>query len=379
MRKGCLTLLIAMVCALLSGCSLSQEVEHQAYALVLGVDRTSDGALEATIRIPRIGQSKSSQDRQSEEASPYMLYSARGGSFAQALERLRAVLPRDLNLSHITLLVVSEALASEEGFAELMRQIAETPHLYTSARFAVCAGSAAEFIRALKVAIGTRLSADIDAMFEHYAGLGSIPDSNLAEVYFATNTVYSDPAAIWAFLAPGEDAAEEAAAIGSAPRASAATAPVRQRFEGAAIFSGGSLALRLDARDTLLMNLILGKQSSLALEHAGKSYTLTPVARPDTRVETAGDAARIRLRVTLTSIDDIDRAASRQIEDALASEMAALIEKCQAHGVEPFGFAGRAAARFATIDAWLAWDWRARFPEARAEVRVTLRCSSGNR
>jgi len=48
---------LLLVCAALalSGCGISAEVENQAYALILGVDRLNGGKLELTARIPRGG------------------------------------------------------------------------------------------------------------------------------------------------------------------------------------------------------------------------------------------------------------------------------------------------------------------------------------
>ena len=51
-------------------------------------------------------------------------------------------------------------------------------------------------------------------------------------------------------------------------------------------------------------------------------------------------------------------------------DLADVVSHCQSLGVEPFGFAERAAARFATTDDFLAYDWRGRFP--RAEVRFAI-------
>ena len=65
------------------------------------------------------------------------------------------------------------------------------------------------------------------------------------------------------------------------------------------------------------------------------------------------------------------------IARTLENELDALTRKCQALGVEPFGFAMAAAALFPTMADWTAFDWRAWF--SRAEVTYRLRVEKTNR
>ena len=69
-------------------------------------------------------------------------------------------------------------------------------------------------------------------------------------------------------------------------------------------------------------------------------------------------------------------AAAEEALEAVARDMSAtltdMIRRCQAMGLEPFGFAERAAAHFLTMEDWRAFDWRGRFPSARVEVKVNI-------
>ena len=379
MRKERLILLLTL-CLALCGCSMSQEVEHQAYVLVMGIDTTAHGEIELTIRVPRIGKSGGGDGEGQEGASPYLTFSAQGGSIAEALESLQLLTPRELNLSHIKLMVASDALAGETRFKGIVNQIAETPHLYTNARFAVCEGRAKEFVAAQKTTIGTRLSAEIDAMMEHHAAQGSIPDGSFADLYYASNSFYSDPVSARAWIDYGmQNEAKSAGLVVGNPfrQGSTATGPSSQVYSGAAIFREGVLAGRLNAEETLLMNLARGKVRSLIYFHEGTAYTFALEGRPVRRVQIAEAATRIGLEISLSSIDRIEPDLRNDIKAELENSLRALIKKCLSSGLDPFGFADCAAGGFATIPEWLAFDWRERFTTAGLDVSVRLSSSGG--
>lgn len=365
-RLRLLALLIC-ACAVLGGCGVSGEVENQAYVLVLGLDRSDDGQLTLTARVPQVGGRGGGQDEP--DGSDYLTFSASGDTFVQALEGLQWATPRELNLSHIKLAVASEALARELDFGGLIGEVVETPHLYATARFAVCEGSAAGFIAEQAPVIGTRLSSELEAMLEHYARHGYIPDSSLAEVYYANNSIYSDPVAM---LARSEDAAEPASLPLDAGTAGAdVRSPAGQRFGGAALFREGRLVGRLGTEDALCLSLILGSAKSVVWEAGGRRVALTPKGAPEKTVELAGDVARLGLSLFLTTPEDIPAAEVRRIEEELEDRISALIAECQRLGAEPFGFSEVAAAGYLTVPQWLNSGWRERY--AGAEIYVSVK------
>ena len=361
------------LCLLLGGCSPSMEVENQAYVLVMGLDRADDGSMEVSICVPKIGQSSQAGQGSKDDDGPYLYFSADGADFAEAMDRLQIMTPRELNLSHIKLIAASESLAREESFGELIETVAEMPHLYTTARFAVCEGRAGDFIDGMKTVIGTRLSAELTAMFNHFALHGYIPDGSFAEIYYACKSMFSDPTAAWGFQLSGEEGAQgfDPAIPGDAIRKS----PASRLYAGSAVFRNGTLALHLDVTETQLMNLALGSVKSFTRECGGKPFTLTPDAKPKKRVTTTDGRLRLSLEIVLLCAEQIGPAQARDIENELAGGLTDLIRKCQSQSVDPLGFAECAAAGFATIPDWLAYDWRSRFPAAETEVRVCVKCS----
>ena len=371
MRRCIAAAVLVAVGMSLSACSPSMEVENQAYVLVMGIDRTEDGEIELTIRIPKIGQSESSNGGGKDEASPYLTYAVRAGSYARAIDALQVMVPRELNLSHIKLIIASERIAGRSDFRELVDQIAETPHLYNTARVIVCEGSAGDYAKRMDSVIGTRLSAEIDAWFDHCIQQGFIPDSCFADVYYASNSLYSDPTASWGFMDSGE--ADRAASLNldsSMRRDAVMESPSQLFLSGAAVFRGGTLALRLDTGETQLLNLALNQTRSISVALAGKSYELTRAHRSKKSVSSEKNNPRVELEISLTCEDQITNGQASAIEAALTDSLLALVRKCQSSKVDPFGFAELAAGRFLTTGEWIDYDWRSRFAHAKPRIVV---------
>ncbi|MDO4866556.1 MAG: Ger(x)C family spore germination C-terminal domain-containing protein [Clostridia bacterium] len=371
MRRFPLILLLIALCVILSGCAFRPEVENQAYVLVLGIERGEDGQLELTAKIPKIGKSTDGK-AEGGAASPYQTFTAQGSTWSNALENLQWVTPRELNLSHVKLLVVSDALASEVRFSDMIRDISETPHLYTTAHFAVCDGDVSAFVEAQQPVIGTRLSSDIDAAMRHYAAHGYIPESLLAEIYCASGSFYSDPVAARCSM-DGDEAAKPASLV-VAPDTAFSDAPkeVPQRFGGCAVFSHGALALNLGIRETQLLSLALGNSDALELDRDGVPCALRLEGRPKLKVEIQYGAVTVHLDMRFSCLNSLDRFDAQAASEQLANEYEALIQRCQAAGVEPFGFATVAARRFLTNADWIEFDWPARFAQARADVSISI-------
>ena len=72
MRKASLMLLALLPVLLLSGCSASRQVEHQAYVIAMGVDSLPDGRIELSVQIPRISGGQESSGGSSGSSGSYM-------------------------------------------------------------------------------------------------------------------------------------------------------------------------------------------------------------------------------------------------------------------------------------------------------------------
>ena len=197
-----------LLCALLlSGCSEANEVENLAYALILGLDLTDDGQIRVCAQIPKITGKDDASDGSGDGSE--LVFSAEGDSFPEALSRLEWIVPRRLDLSQLQLVIVSEKMARSDRFAAAASSMMDTYRLYTAARLAVCAGEAKAFVEQETMLIGSRIATELTAMFENYTDSGYIPDVQFADVYYKTQSVYSDPVAIYAAQGTADEGAKE--------------------------------------------------------------------------------------------------------------------------------------------------------------------------
>lgn len=374
-------MLIILSAILLGGCSRGSQVEDQSYVLTMGLDRTQDGQIEMSVQIPRIsGASGESSSGGSGGAGNYLQMSVTAPNYEEALEKLDWASPRDVNLAQLKLIVISRDLAEEDNCGELIENIAQTERLFTATRMAVCDGSAKEFISSIQPGIGTRISEDIDSMFKHYNNRGYVPESSLAELYYQTESIYSDPMITFAVLDPKskqsqqQDQAKQAAALsGSVQEISASyESDIPTRYLGAALFADGSMVGTLDGDQTILANFLRNELDSFRYSCDGQSLELVPTRQTFIRVDTQADPVQIHINAHLSyaAQEEIpDEAAFRRI---LQQDIEATIRRAQELGAEPFGFAERAARSFLTIDQWEDYNWRDRFRDAQILLKINF-------
>lgn len=384
MRKGKLmlgALLLLSLAALLSGCAESRQVENQAYILAMGLDLNDNGGIAISALSPKIsggGGDESGSAGSGSESSDYLHLSVRGDSYEKALERLNWAVPRTLNLSQLKLIVFSQELVEAINCADLFEEIAKTELLFTAAHVVVSDCRAQDFLEALEPTVGTRLSTDIDASIEHYVNYGITPDSRLATLFYQTDSIYSDPMAIYAMLAqegaPGggeEDAKEASALSGPAEQVSAELdSDIKTRYLGAVVFSDGSFCGLLDGSETVLANLLSGSLNAFWYTLEDECIKLNIVGSPKIRVNTGADPVKIDISIDLSVSNQDHSMDAGVLRESLCSDIEALIARTQDMGAEPFGFAEIAARRFATLAQWQSYDWKRRYLDADVEIKL---------
>lgn len=371
-----LFLMLSLMC--LNGCALTSQVEDQAYVLVMGLDRAPDDQLEMTVQIPKI--SGSTQEGSSSGGNEnYMQMSVTAADFEGALEKLDWASPRNVNLAQMKLIVISSELANEEQCRSLITNIAQTERLFTATKVAVCEGSAKEFVSAIRPYIGTRVSTDIEAMFDHYNDCGYVPESSLADLYYQTESVYSDPMVTYALL--NQEASKKQEAKQSVPT-SAFLESVRHasetyeseiptRYLGAAVFSHGSMKCMLNGGETILANLLRNELDSFRYECDGQSLEFVPTRPVRLKVDTESKPVKITLKVALSYAAQEETPDEARLKAKLINDIETLIKTTQGAGVEPFGLAEKAARNFLTLADWEDFDWKSRYSDA--EITVELR------
>ena len=356
---------LALAICLLTGCSQRQQAENQAYVLVMGIDRTADG-IRITAQMPKISQNDQAEDGAA--GGSYLKLSVSGTGYADVLQRLSWAVPRTLNLSQLKMLALSEEIARDPMCGDLLEEIAQTKRLFAAAQVVVCAGDASDFVIALEAVMGSRLSTDITSMFDHYIESGEIPECRLAECYYLTKSIYSDPMLIYANSDNAADAFSET--LEEAEKRT--MTDVKNHYLGAALFSDGRMRGRWGRDETILANLIRGGARTFKYEYAGRNLEIAPSRAPIVRIDTNADPACVSVDLNLTVNSQEAGVDADALSRDLQTRIYDLIADAQRMGVEPFGFAERAARNFATIDEFERYGWKRRFAGANFDVTVNL-------
>ena len=373
--RACKIAALFLLCAFLGGCTQARQVESVAFAVILGADLAEDASIELTVQSPKAGGDPQGGEDQGGGSSDYLIASARGATFTDALMALEITVPRDLTLTQVKLIVVSESLARHEAFYNFAESLSKLDQSCASAYLAVCQGNAGDFVREQKPVIGMRVSLGILAMFEHHKTRGYITGARFADFYYRGVSVFSDPVAILCATAEAapELSAGQSALDGMTPKTVPAESDNANEYVGTALFRDGLMVGALDGLETSLLNTIHGADVFF-----GYSLDGMPVGLQSHGIEglefSAGADGRLRISFTLrfNAIADLKAPSTEGIRQTLREDLLQLLRKCQRLGVEPFGFAARAAGQFASLADWQAYGWAERFAEAEFDVDVQI-------
>lgn len=343
---------------MLSGCARTDYAENQAYAVMLGIDITDNEQLELSIKYPVL--SGSSGGSGSENVSAYATEKAQGQTFQRSLDALKISLPCEVNLSALTMVIISEELIECGKLDHALDGLTRNYRMYSSSYLAVCKGKAAEFIEKQEPQIGSRLSEGLKAMSENLSRSGVVPVSRLADVYYRMDSVYSDPM-IMLCRHIGSDS-------GSDKEKKANTNNI---YEGACIISDHRSILELDDRQSVLANVLAGNVTDFMYTSGDIAASLTVDKGPDVKIS-AKNALEIEIELQLSGAAMISGTSMKETAEQLQSELTSLIEACKKAKAEPFGFADKTATHFLTLEDWINYDWRSKFAESSINIEIII-------
>lgn len=370
-RSLALFMALIVLTGTLTGCRKMDYPENQAYAVMLGIDTAEDGGIELTVRYPRLaGGSNGSSGGGQDGESSYATTSAKGARFQQALDNLRMGMPRQISLSALTMIVASEELIDAGELKNVLEALDLNYRMYSSAYFAVCEGRAGEFIAKQEPVIGSRLSEGLKALVENSEMQGTITGSRVADVYYRTQSVYSDPLVMLCALAGDARNAADGSGEGYAGRMPVESAD-KNMYMGSCVLRDGMIMLKFNGAQTLIVNMLHGDISSFPYTRGGDAAYVSVNKAPDIRVKT-GKKMRIDINLSLSAMRFAGEAGMDEISAMLEADIIGVIDLCRQAGAEPFGFADRAASQFSTLEKWNGYAWRERFEECELNVDVEI-------
>ena len=365
MKRAAALAMALVFTAALTGCSEVGYLEHQAYAIIIGIDREAGETL-LTVKFPQITGASGEKSG----SDSYVTTESRGSNFQQAMETLKLGIPRKLNLSATVLIVVSRKIAESGEIREITQFMISDHRLYSAAYFAVCQGDARSFVEVQEPSTGTRLSEGLKAMVKNGENQGIIPQSRLADVYYLMNSVYSNPLVMLCARMDEEGTVREPG--DNLPRDVPVSYTGDNQYTGACALKDGKAVLYLTGLETIYANLLLGNASEFTCAMGERVAYVTLRRKPKIRVRREKDGAKVEIEMRFTGYDVAGEISAYELAEHLRGRMLELIERGQAAGVEPLGCADQAAQGSATVEEWKKFNWAEQFPRAEIDLQVTV-------
>jgi len=392
MRRSALALLVLL--PLLAGCWNRMEIEDGAYVLAVGIDqgRSSPYAITVVMGRPRALAGKEGGGG---SEPPVVITTVEAPSLAAATNVLHGYIGRRVQFHHTLAVFVHEELARTKGLPFLgelirFRQMRETAFLIVTRE------PAAVFLEHVHPRFDNNPIKFIEQLTYHARTSGTLPaESQINGVISLLNAQYQEPVAYYAALAAdvtGQETSsperESAFTAGALPRRGGTPvemvgAAVFQDSQMVGVLNGeevrGLLVLQNrfqgafdavpdpgDPEQVVILHISKGRPSRIRVERLGEK----PALRAEVKLEAEVVAIPSGIDYSLPEHqDDLERAIEQHVKETLTR----LIEKTQRWGADVAGFGRFAVSSFPTVQAWEAYNWPARYPEAEITVNVDVR------
>ena len=373
MRKRIACLLLALCLMPLNGCYDAMDLGDQIFAVNLALDTGEGRALRLTMQFPQItpvGKDASAGGESELQKDGYTIEQVEGDSLAECLTMIGLVTPRHVDLMHLRGVFLGESLTSERSLLwSCLSELLSTHEARPSAYVFVTRGRAEDVLRNQVPLFGARLSKSQSAQGRELIARGVVPTVSLSAFRYDLSQADRNAMAMLCAVNGMQYISEPS------PRGAQATSYLAGDLPrntigaidycGSAVFGREELLL-LDGYETQLCNLLLGKLQSLTLEVDGRPVELQFPRAPRIRVDLTEEGAQIRIRL-FARADTPDEAPYLR---RLQQDVAELLLKLQAQGLDPLGFSKYARVHARTFADWEALDWRALYRGASLVIAV---------
>lgn len=343
------------LCTLLCGCYDSREVEEKAYIIALGIDEGENDKYCYTFQISnplKSGGSIGAEEKASEESSD----SKEGNktvdnivieayNYHIALDKLKSVLSKEADISHIKVIVYSTDIAKKDSLShsELLlseREIRPGTNL-------CLATSAKDFLFSVKPTLEESTVRYYELYFRNY------------EIPYAPVTELRD------FVGRSADAGYDAVIPISNENA----------LSGMGIFADGILKDTLSGEDVFIYKMLCGDLKKASTNDGSSTFFISNTRKPKINVNLNGNTPHIEIIVDLSidgkgSFDTISAMLKTKAEDLLKKTSSA---ECDIIGI------GRYVKKdYLTQESWEAVDWKNLFKNSTFSVDIRTKAVANN-
>lgn len=374
---GLMLLLFSLMMVLRGG----SEIEHQAFVFSIGIDQEPNGMLRVSLQIPNAKREGElgSEAGGGGDTDGNEIIEASSISYVDACEVLNASIPREINFSQVLQIVISEELAKQGNFHDLLEDVLRSKNIRNSAKLIICRGNAQDFVKAQTAFLGIRLSVNIQTHMKLAMSMGIIPDAMIGEVVRISHGAWHDVVIPYAALSVQTDREEsmggdiEGRALDVQAGDMPETSENRIEYVGAALMLDGRMIGSLTGMEMQFLAFIKGNIKAFTFFVDDVYYRIRQMGPPAIRAIKSGESWILRVEGSiLASVLRQGTADEERLRYAFTYEILNLLQKLQALGVDPIGFQGKAIRSVWTISDWPQAVWMQQYENATTEVTIQV-------
>ncbi len=342
-------ILCLVLCLSLCGCYDGNEVEENAYAVAVGVDKGKNAAYSYTFQISNpldsggkegieTTEEKRNDDELDDTNKTVDNITVEADDYFHAADKLKSILSKDLSLSHLKLLVFSEE-AARSGALEHSELIFREREVRPGTNLCL-ARSAKDFLVNVKPTLEKSTVRYYELYFKNYK-VPYAPVTQLRE--FVGRSVDS-----------GNDAVIPEVKDGS--------------LEGMGLFSNGRLSTIAKAEEVVLYKLLCGELKSGTVENLGKTAVISSAGKPKIKIKLNGETVETEITACI-KIDDGDLGAPDKLND----DAEEFLNNSYQTGCDVLGVGRRLKKNFSTQQKWNDFDWRNKIKNCKFTVNFWIK------
>lgn len=400
--------IVVILCLPLTGCYDATEIDEEAYALVIGVDKGVNNMIRVTFQYATYkdggggkgqGGGGGGGDEESGEIDDTIVATVEAPSLLEGIDMLNSAVNREVSLIHAKVLVFSEEYA-RGGVGMYVEPLVRFRETREFMRIIVCKGTAREFIQGNRNLIGMNSAKSIDLMFEQSKNTGYFPDVIFNDFYIDLLTPYGQATAIYAGvndfkhleegLAEGQPPLNIDSNIepGNLPRKGG----TKDELLGTAVFDGDKMVGHLFQHETRFFLLGIGEFRTgfftiedpempgyifitgiqLARKPKIKAHFENGVPVIDLELMLDANIVSLQSRLhyeTVKNIRKLELAAEKYFQEGLSKT----VEKTQKEfNSDIFHFGKKIAGNFKTIQEFEKYNWVQHYKDAKINVKVDV-------
>lgn len=405
MRKWlCVTVICAMLLPI-SGCWDVAEVDEQIFVVNIGIDKADEG-IKLTTQITSLaseekfsssglstgtsgsggeggGGGGNGVEQEADKKAESMindgtiLTTTYGRSLAEARDVARATTPRIINLKTVKYIVFSEAIAKDEGFADLLEQLWRIPRLKTTAQVFICEGEADEFLKKLTSFAGSKLVKTEESAINFLTNISYITSVKLVDLHSDLNSPYCTAYAISCglndFSNENSDTRPDKRYAGQLPRVSTN----RVELFGAALFDRTHMVDKVSGYENQLMDMVRSEFSYGMFEVGEGDLNVTLSQARGASVKASLNPAGVEVEIWLEGSCDRPNMVLSEVEELceslLKDDIEALLSRLTEQRIDPCRFGEAFAQKFSTIDEFVTYDYLNRLTPENIHVNVNVK------